>query len=68
MNNKVLTRTKHGIISGTLAGFAEYYGLRKSRLRLVFFILAFTGVGVLFYFLLWISIPSYSQRETFLDK
>jgi len=64
----VLTRSKHGIISGTLSGLAKHFGISKSRLRFVFLLLAFIGIGFIFYFVLWISIPSYAQRELLLAK
>ena len=64
-SSKVLTRTKHGIISGTLGGLAEHFGFRKTRLRLLFVILALFGIGFIMYFVLWVSIPSYSQRSAF---
>jgi len=61
---KVLTKSQHGLISGTLRGLADYYGLKLNRLQLVFIISAFFGVGFVFYFILWVSLPSYTQRET----
>ncbi len=62
-NIKVLTRSNKGLITGTLTGLAEHFGLNKSKLQLVFVILAFMGVGFMVYFILWISIPSYDQRD-----
>ena len=67
-NEQVLTRTKHGIVSGTLGGIAEYFGIRKGRLRFVFLILGFFGIGFIFYFILWLSIPSYAQRISLLAE
>lgn len=64
----VLTRSKNGVISGTLTGFANYYGLKRGRLQLVFLILGLFGVGFIFYFMLWISIPPYSQRKILLAE
>ncbi len=65
---KVLTRSKHGLISGTLSGIAEYLGISKGRLQFVFVILGLMGIGVLFYLVLWVSIPRYGLRETLLAK
>lgn len=44
-HDKVLTRSKNGVISGTLGGIAEYFGLRRGRLQFVFIVLAFMGEG-----------------------
>lgn len=63
---KVLTRSKHGLITGTLRGFADYYDLNLTKLQFVFVISALFGIGFVIYFVLWISIPSYSQRELLL--
>ena len=67
-HDKVLTRSKNGTISGTLGGIAEYFGLRRGRLQFVFIVLAFMGGGFLLYFILWVSIPSYSQRAKLLKR
>ncbi len=64
---KVLTKSKHGLVSGTLRGLADYYSLNLNGLQFVFLIAAFFGVGLVLYFVLWISIPSYSQREALLN-
>jgi len=66
-NDKVLSKKKHGVISGTLSGLAEHFGISKGRLRFVFLILGFMGIGIIFYFVLWLSIPNYSQRAELLD-
>jgi phage shock protein PspC (stress-responsive transcriptional regulator) len=66
-NIKVLTKSKHGLVSGTLRGFADYYGLNLNRLQFVFLLAALFGVGFVLYFALWISIPNYSQKETLLN-
>ena len=66
--HKVLTRSKHGLVSGTLSGLADHFGIRKGRLQLVFLFLAFVGIGFVFYFVLWASIPSYAQRDLLLEK
>ncbi|WP_350226569.1 PspC domain-containing protein [Thalassotalea piscium] len=70
LNNKpkVLTRSKHGLVSGTLRGLAQYYNLNLNGLQFVFLIMAFFGVGIILYFVLWISIPSYSKRDFLLTE
>ncbi|WP_157813541.1 PspC domain-containing protein [Pseudoalteromonas spongiae] len=67
-NRKVLTRAKHGSVTGTLRGLADYYCLNLNGLQFVFLIAALFGVGFLIYFALWLSIPSYSQRAVFLQE
>jgi len=64
----VLTKSKEGVVSGTLTGIAAHFGLRTGRLQLVFLILAFMGIGFIFYFVLWLSIPNYSQRAELLAR
>jgi len=64
----VLTRSKHGLLTGTLRGLANYYGLSLNKLQLVFVILGFMGIGFVFYFVLWVSVPSYSQRAYLLQE
>ncbi len=63
---KVLTRAKHGLISGSLSGLADYYGLSRGKLQFLFLLFFFFGFGVVLYIILWVSIPSYEQRETLL--
>lgn len=65
---RVLTRSKHGLVTGTLRGFADYYGLSLTKLQLVFLIAACFGVGLVAYFALWLSIPGYSQRARLLQE
>lgn len=57
------------MLFGVCAGVAEYYKWNVRTVRLVWFILAFVGLGspVLFYFILAIVMPvhkkkSYSER------
>jgi phage shock protein PspC (stress-responsive transcriptional regulator) len=65
-NRKVLTKSKHGLVSGTLRGFANYYDLNLNGLQFVFVIAAFFGIGFVAYFMLWLSIPNYKHREVLL--
>lgn len=64
----VLTKSKHGLVSGTLRGMASYYHLNLNGLQLVFLIAAFFGIGFVFYAVLWLSIPGYTRREALLQK
>lgn len=65
---KVLTRSKHGLLTGSLRGLADYYGLNLNKLQLVFVVLGVFGIGFVFYFVLWVSLPSYSQRAYLLQE
>lgn len=67
MEHRVLTRSKHGLVSGTLRGMANYYHLNFNGLQLVFLIAAFLGFGFVIYLVLWMSIPAYSKREELLQ-
>lgn len=67
-NIKVLTRSKHGLVSGTLRGLADYYSFNLNGLQFVFLIAAFFGIGFVLYFVLWVSIPSYSKRAGLLNE
>lgn len=67
MEHRVLTRSKHGLVSGTLRGMANYYHLNLNGLQLVFLIAAFLGFGFVIYLVLWMSIHAYSKREELLQ-
>ncbi len=67
-NGEVLSKNKHGVVSGTLSGLADHFCISKGRLRFAFLILGFMGIGCIFYFVLWLSIPNYSQRAELLEK
>lgn len=67
-NSKVLSKSKHGVVSGTLSGMADHFGISRGRLRFVFLVLGLMGIGFIFYFVLWISIPNYSQRAELIEK
>lgn len=67
MENSVLTRSKHGLVSGTLRGMASYYHLNLNGLQLVFLIAALFGFGFVIYLVLWLSIPAYSKRGELLQ-
>lgn len=55
-----LTKSPNKMISGTLAGLAEYMNLDPTVMRIGFvFFLLITGLmpGLLIYFILWIFMP-----------
>lgn len=53
------------VIFGVCAGVAEHFGWNVSTLRLLWFVLAFVGLGspVLFYIILLIVMPAQKKKE-----
>ncbi len=49
--------TDHRVIGGVCAGMAAYWNLELWLVRLIFFILALMGVGILIYLILYIVLP-----------
>jgi phage shock protein PspC (stress-responsive transcriptional regulator) len=49
--------TDHRVIGGVCAGIAAYWDMEIWVVRLIFFILAMMGVGILIYLILYIAIP-----------
>ncbi|MCK5807998.1 PspC domain-containing protein [bacterium] len=58
--DKKLVKSTNSMVTGTLAGVAEYLNIDPTVARIVFvFLLLITGLmpGVLIYFILWILMP-----------
>ena len=58
--DKRLIKSSNSMVSGTLAGVAEYLNIDPTVARIVFvFFLLITGLmpGLLAYFILWILMP-----------
>lgn len=51
------------MIGGVCGGLAEYLSIDSTFVRLFFVLLAFNGIGVLIYFLLWIIVPLEGQTK-----
>jgi len=49
--------TDHRVIGGVCAGIAAYWDIELWVVRLIFFVLAMMGVGILIYLILYIVIP-----------
>jgi phage shock protein PspC (stress-responsive transcriptional regulator) len=49
--------TDHRVIGGVCAGIAAYWDLELWLVRLIFFVLAMMGVGILIYLILYIVLP-----------
>lgn len=54
---RLMRSREDAIIAGVAGGIARYLGIDSAIVRLVFVALAFTGVGVVLYPLLWIIMP-----------
>ena len=67
---KKLVRSKNSKIAGVCAGVADYFGWNVGFVRLLWFVLAFVGVGapVLFYFILAFIMPAEGSRESYAER
>lgn len=67
---KKLVRSKNSKIAGVCAGVADYFGWNVGFVRLLWFVLAFVGVGapVLFYFILAFIMPVEGSRESYAER
>ena len=62
MNNKKLYRVNDGKILGVCGGFAEYFDLDPTIIRVIWAVLAFAaGTGLLAYFICALVMPKKSQ-------
>lgn len=52
------------MIGGVAGGLAEYFDIDPIIVRLLFVFMAFTGIGILPYIILWIVVPSDAPRVT----
>lgn len=57
MNNRLYRSRTDSMIGGVCGGLGQYLGIDSTWVRLFFVLLAFNGIGVLIYFLLWIIVP-----------
>ncbi|MDD5651440.1 MAG: PspC domain-containing protein [Candidatus Nanoarchaeia archaeon] len=56
---KRLTRSKNKMIAGVCAGFAEYYGIDPTLVRVIFagITILSMGTGILIYLAAWLLMP-----------
>lgn len=57
---KRLTRSNNRVIAGVIAGFAEYFDIDPTVLRVIYVLLSIASVGfpgILVYIICWIFIP-----------
>jgi len=58
MEQKTLFRTKDSMIAGVCGGIAEYFGMDKSVVRIIFVLLVLAGFsGLLVYLIMWLVVP-----------
>lgn len=58
MEQKTLFRTKDGMLGGVCGGIAEFFGIDKSVVRIIFALLVLAGfLGFFLYLVMWIIIP-----------
>ena len=56
--SKRLTRSSDKIIAGVCGGIADYFGLDKALIRVIYLLaVLFGGVGILVYIIFWIIMP-----------
>lgn len=56
-NKKLYRSSKNKMIGGVAAGFAEYFNIDPTFVRLVFVLLGLSGVGIPFYLIAWLVMP-----------
>lgn len=61
MTNRLAKSPTDRMIAGVCGGLGEYFDIDPVLVRLIFVLLAFTGVGVLAYITLWIVMPERSS-------
>jgi phage shock protein PspC (stress-responsive transcriptional regulator) len=49
--------TDHRVIGGVCSGISAYWNIELWLVRLIFFVLAMMGVGILIYLILYIVLP-----------
>jgi len=58
MEQKSLFRAKDAMLGGVCGGIAEYFGIDKSVVRIIFALLILAGFfGFFLYLVMWIIIP-----------
>jgi phage shock protein C len=61
---KLVRSGEKRVIGGVCAGLAQYFGVDPVLVRLIFAALALVqGVGVMAYLIIWLVVPSESNRE-----
>ena len=62
-NDKKLCRSsKNRMIAGVAGGFAEYFNIDPTVVRLIFVLAAFGGPGIPFYLIAWLLMPAENKQ------
>lgn len=61
MEARLYRSRQDAMIGGVCGGLGQYLGIDPTFVRLFFVLLAFNGIGVLIYLLLWIVVPLEGQ-------
>lgn len=57
MPKRFYRNKKHSVVGGVGAGLADYTGLDVVLWRVIIILLAFSGIGIIAYLILWIIVP-----------
>lgn len=57
-NKKLYRSSKDRMIAGVAGGFAEFFEVDSTLVRLVFVLLLLSGIGLPFYIIAWAIMPS----------
>lgn len=60
---KLYRDTKHKILGGVAAGFANYFNVDPLWFRLLWIVFFFSGVGIIAYIIFWIVLPGHEVLE-----
>ncbi|MBS3991901.1 MAG: PspC domain-containing protein [Erysipelothrix sp.] len=60
-NTRFYKTSEGAVVGGVCSGLSENLKIDVSLLRIVAIVLAFTGVGILPYIILWIALPNKSD-------
>ena len=68
--NKLYRSSQNKMLAGVCAGVADFFGWNVGFVRLLWFVLAFAGVGapVLFYLILAFILPVEGSRESYAER
>ena len=59
MEDKTLLRTKERMLGGVCGGVADFFGIDRSVVRIIFALLFLAGsLGLWLYLVMWIIVPS----------
>lgn len=56
-DKKLYRSRKNKMIGGVAGGFAEFFGIDVTLVRLILVLMLFSGVGIPFYIIAWIIMP-----------